>query len=125
MITQPLTIVICDDETLVRRALRMALDGEERFEVVAETENGHDGLEAARHWQPDFLLLDVSMPDADGFHVLERLREAQLPTRCVMLSAIRDDEMRDRALALGAVAYIDKGANLAEISGVLLSLAET
>ncbi len=68
-----LRVVLVDDEPLARRALREVLDADDDLEVVAECVDGEDALQAIRQQRPDLLLLDIQMPEMDGFEVLRRL----------------------------------------------------
>ncbi len=67
--------LIVDDHPSFRRTARVLLESE-GFEVVGEAENGAQALRLAVELQPDFILLDVQLPDYDGFEVTARLREA-------------------------------------------------
>src|SRR5262249_29119020 len=67
---QTLRVVIPDDETLARQKLRILLSEETGINIVAECSNGAETIRALRDYRPDLLLLDVQMPDMDGFEVL-------------------------------------------------------
>ena len=66
-------IVIADDEPLARRKIRILLDSEPDVQVVAECQDGGQTLSAIRACRPDLLLLDIQMPDLDGFQVLSEI----------------------------------------------------
>jgi DNA-binding NarL/FixJ family response regulator len=83
------TILIVDDHTHFRETARRLLETE-GFEVVGEAENGVDALRVAREVKPDVVLLDVHLPDFDGFEVAERLRQLD-PAPAVVLTSSRDD----------------------------------
>ena len=71
--------VIADDEHLARRKLRILLDSEPEVQVVAECHNGGQTLAAIRALRPDLLLLDIQMPDLDGFQVLSEILPDEMP----------------------------------------------
>lgn len=98
-------ILIVDDEPELRSMLRQYLT-REGFDV-AEAATGHEALDAAERFEPDLLLLDVGLPDIDGFEVLRTLRStSDIPV--IMLTA-RDDEIdRVVGLSVGADDYVVK-----------------
>src|ERR1700751_5479857 len=71
--------VVADDEALARQKLRILLDSEPGILVVAECKNAKETLAALEAYKPDLLMLDVQMPDADGFEVLKRAPAEQMP----------------------------------------------
>jgi two-component system KDP operon response regulator KdpE len=98
-------ILVVDDEERMVRFIRLNLE-HDGFQVV-EAFNGKQALERLRDETPDLVLLDVMMPDLDGFEVLRMMREvSQVPV--IMLTARSDEEDRVRGLELGADDYITK-----------------
>ena len=106
-------ILVVDDEPRMRRFVQMNLDLE-GYEVM-EAENGLRALERVRDDLPDLVVLDVMMPDLDGFETLERIREiSSVPV--IMLTAKGDEDDRIRGLDLGADDYIAKPFSPRELS---------
>jgi two-component system KDP operon response regulator KdpE len=98
-------ILVTDDEARMRRFVRMNLDLE-GYDVF-EAENGLVALQRVRDDMPDLVLLDVMMPDLDGFETLARIREmSSVPV--IMLTVKGDEEDRIKGLDLGADDYITK-----------------
>jgi DNA-binding NarL/FixJ family response regulator len=83
------TILIVDDYAPFRESARQLLESE-GFDVVGEAENGVTALRLARELQPEVVLLDVHLPDFDGFEVAERLARLEAPPDVVLTSS-RDD----------------------------------
>src|SRR3954462_10506496 len=79
-------LLIVDDHEGFRRSARMLLENE-GFDIVGEADNGVHGLRAARELLPDVVLLDVHLPDVDGFEVAERLAGDEHPPKVVLTSA--------------------------------------
>jgi two-component system, OmpR family, KDP operon response regulator KdpE len=106
------TALIIDDEVQIRRLLSVALEG--AGYAVREAENGSLGLQAIATTRPDVILLDLGLPDIDGFSVLRRLREwSQTP---VLVLTVRDsDEDKVAALDAGADDYVTKPFSTAEL----------
>jgi two-component system KDP operon response regulator KdpE len=98
-------VLVVDDEARMIRFVRMNLELE-GFQV-AEANNGLEALEKVRDELPDLVVLDVMMPEMDGFETLERLREiSTVPV--IMLTVKGDEEDRIRGLELGADVYVTK-----------------
>src|SRR5512147_79496 len=98
-------ILVVDDEERMVRFIRMNLE-HDGFQV-SEAFNGKQAIQRLRDINPDLILLDVMMPDIDGFEVLETIREiSQVPV--IMLTAKGEEDDRVRGLELGADDYITK-----------------
>ena len=106
-------ILVVDDESRMRRFVRMNLDLE-GYDVL-EAENGLAALQRVRDDQPDLVILDVAMPDLDGFETLARLRETSA-VPVIMLTVKGDEEDRIRGLDLGADDYMAKPFSPRELS---------
>lgn len=101
----PQMILIVDDELRMRRFIRMNLELE-GYQVI-EAENGIHALDQIRQFNPDLVIMDVMMPEMDGFETLKLLRE--ISTVPVILLTVRaDEEDITRGLGLGADDYITK-----------------
>lgn len=103
--------LIVDDEAVARRGLRTLLTEEEGYEVVGECGSGEEALEAIRERRPDVVLLDVRMPDLDGFEVLSRLGPDETPA-VVFVTAYGDRALD--AFRVDAVDYLLKPFDRAE-----------
>lgn len=99
-----LRVFVVDDEAPARRKLLRFLAGDSDVEVVGEAANGRDAVEGIRRTHPDLLLLDVQMPDFDGFEVVKQLAPP-LP-RIVFVTAF--DEYAIRAFDVHAFGYLLK-----------------
>jgi len=98
-------ILVVDDEERMVRFIRLNLE-HDGF-LVSEAFNGKEAIQQLRDVAPDLILLDVMMPDLDGFEVLERIRESnKVPV--LMLTAKGEEDDRVRGLELGADDYITK-----------------
>src|ERR1700693_5423104 len=95
-------VLIADDHPLFREGLRKVLACDDEISVVGEASNGNDCITMLIKLQPDILLLDLRMPYKDGLTVLEEVNFDQLPTRVVILTAVKDDRLIFRAVGLGA-----------------------
>lgn len=108
----PLRVVIIDDQPAIRLALRDLLSGESDITVVAEAQDGEEGLKVVHTEQPDAVLLDLEMPRLDGFAFL-RLQMAKKPVPVVVVSSHATRESVFRALELGAMEFVAKPLRIA------------
>jgi two-component system LytT family response regulator len=97
--------IIADDERLARRKLRILLGSEPQVEVVAECPNGRQTVSAIRSFRPDILLLDIQMPDLNGFDVLSEISSDEMP-QVIFTSAY--DQYAIRAFEARALDYLLK-----------------
>jgi two-component system LytT family response regulator len=97
--------VIADDERLARQKLLILLESEPQVKIVAECADGKQALAAIRTFQPDLLLLDIQMPDLNGFQVLDELRMEEMPA-VIFTSAY--DQYAIRAFEANALDYLLK-----------------
>jgi two-component system LytT family response regulator len=103
-----LKVVIADDEVLARQKLRQLLEAEEQVQVVGESANAFETMDLVRFTCPDLLLLDIQMPDLDGFGVISALSaegDIVLP-RIIFTTA--HDQYALRAFEINAVDYLLK-----------------
>ncbi|MCK6389922.1 MAG: response regulator transcription factor [Azonexus sp.] len=105
-----LRVLLADDHAMVRLGFRLLLTGE-GAEVVAEADSGEAAIRLFAEWQPDLLVMDVSMPGMGGLAALERLLAWSPKARVLMLSAHHDEIVPVRALKLGASGYLCKQAS--------------
>ena len=102
------TILIADDEPEIRNLLRLYLENE-NYQII-EAKDGREALSLLREKKPDLCLLDIMMPEMDGYHVLQELRkESNIPV--IILSAKDADSEKILGLNLGADDYLAKPFN--------------
>ena len=108
----PALILVVDDELPIRRFLRAGLEGQ-GYRLVEAT-NGKDGISEAAMRTPALVLLDLGLPDIDGFDVVRRIREwSQMPI--IVLSAREQEGDKIRALDAGADDYLTKPFSMGEL----------
>lgn len=108
--SDPLRVVIADDEPRVRHGLAMRLDLEPDLEIVGQAADATDVVAVATVTRPDLVLLDVRMPPGDGLGAIPRLRRALPGVRIVVLSLHDEQAARTRARAVGADDFVSKSA---------------
>jgi DNA-binding NarL/FixJ family response regulator len=117
------SVLLVDDNALVRRLLREQLTARGALEVVAEAGDAESAVQLAGEIAPDLVVLDLSMPGSDGFAAIGELLEAAPATRVVVMSGFAAEEVADRVLAAGASAYLEKGLRLNFTDALLEVLA--
>ncbi|CAM3086768.1 response regulator [Tsukamurella hominis] len=102
------SVLIVDDQRLIRDGLKMLLTAAPDFTVAGEATNGDEAVRAYLELGPDVVLMDLRMPGADGVHGIERIIAADPSARIVVLTTFDDDEHMYPALAAGAVGFLVK-----------------
>lgn len=111
-------ILIIEDDEKVAKALELRIRNAGYQTAVAA--DGYAGVSAVPKTNPDLVLLDINMPAGNGFTVAERIRSiTPKPTPIVFITASKNPEFVDRALALGASGYIEKPYNPAQVLELL------
>ena len=109
------TLALADDHAIVRRKLKDLLNEEADLHLVAEAENGLDIVRMVTELQPDVLVTDLTMPGLDGLQVTSEVRRLSPRTRVIVISVHREDTYVQRALELGAAAYVLKSASSTDL----------
>ncbi len=117
------TVVLVDDAAEVRELVRIWLEMSGEISVVGEGSNGAEAVERAHELHPSLMLLDVSMPVMDGLEALPQVLAASPGTRVVLYSGFEEQGLLEKALGLGASAFLKKSAPIEQLSETLLSLA--
>jgi DNA-binding NarL/FixJ family response regulator len=117
------SVLIADDQALVRVGLRKILEGEPDLTVAGEAGDGEDAIEAARRLRPDIVLMDIRMPVMDGIEATRRIVAARPATRVLVLTTFGLDSYVFDALRAGASGFMLKDAPPEEIAGAVRIVA--
>lgn len=111
-------LLICDDSNMARKQVTRSLpDG---WDVdITYAANGLEGIEAIRAGRAEMVFLDLTMPEMDGYQVLERVRAEKHKSIVIVISGDIQPEARDRVMALGALEFIKKPINKEKLAEVL------
>ena len=114
-------LLICDDSNMARKQLIRALPSDWGVSVTTAT-NGYEGLQAIRQGLGQVVLLDLTMPDMDGYQVLAAIRAENLKAKVIVVSGDVQEEAVRRTLELGALAFLKKPADPVELQLTLQRL---
>ena len=123
MVAAEIRIVVADDHPIVRQGLRQTIEAGRGLKVVAEANDGLQALELIKSHQPDVAVLDIDMPELDGFGVLRALRSEKVDVEVIFLTIHREEDFFNEAVNLGAKGYVLKDSALADIVNCVKAVA--
>jgi DNA-binding NarL/FixJ family response regulator len=111
----PISVFLVDDLPELRELIRLGVEEDPGFEIVGEAGDGRSALEGIVKTRPAAVLLDLSMPDMDGFQAIPQIREDTPDVAIIVLSGFAIDRMGEPVLERGADAYVEKGTPIQEL----------
>jgi DNA-binding NarL/FixJ family response regulator len=114
-VSDPIRVLLVDDDALVRSGLKMMLAGAPQIRVVGEVDDGRGVLAAVDIQHPDVVLMDIRMPQLDGIAATRLLRTQPRPPAIIMLTTFDADGLVMRALQAGAAGFLLKNTPPVEI----------
>jgi DNA-binding NarL/FixJ family response regulator len=118
-----ISVLIVDDQDLVREGLRMLLEAEPDLRVAGEARSGSQALAQARRLDPDVVLMDVRMPEMDGIQATAQLVRSGCRARILMLTTFNLDEYVYHAMKAGAGGFLLKDASREQLAGAVRTVA--
>jgi two-component system, NarL family, invasion response regulator UvrY len=118
-----INIILCDDHTLVRKAMKQLLETQSDMKVDTEFGSGEEMLHNIDSIRADVLLIDVSLPGISGIEVLTKIIESSRKLPVIMLSMYPEDQFAVQALRIGAKAYIQKDSDPAILVSAIRKIA--
>jgi DNA-binding NarL/FixJ family response regulator len=114
-----ITVLLVDDVPELRELIRYGLEGDSELEVIGEAGDGREAIAAVEALDPAAVVLDLSMPDVDGYQAILELRTRHPQVAIVVLSGFAPERIRERVIDQGADAYLEKGTPIAELAQLL------
>lgn len=117
--TEPIRIILVDDQELIRVGFRLVIEAESDMRVVGEATDGDAAVALAAQLRPDVVLMDVRMPGRDGIAATEAIVQAQPETRVLVLTTFDLDEYAFGAIKAGASGFLLKDAQRQEMTAAV------
>lgn len=121
--TNKIEIIIADDHPLFREGVRTIISKERSFSLIAEAENGQIALELIEKHQPLVAVLDLDMPELNGFDVTRAIRKKGLTIEIIMLTMYCDERLFQSAVNLGIKGYVLKDSARADIISAIKAVS--
>jgi DNA-binding NarL/FixJ family response regulator len=118
------SVLIADDQALVRAGFRMILETDPDISVVAEAGDGAQAVQAGRRTRPDVILMDIRMPGMDGLQATRQLLAGTAPPRVLMLTTFDLDEYVFDALSAGASGFLLKDVEPEHLLAAIHTIAQ-
>ena len=117
------SIMIADEDRLVRDCLKMLLELNGRFQVIAEAEDGRDAVKLALEKKPDVILIDALLPKLSGIEAVRQIRSEQPRCRAIVTSKSHTSSQVRAALLAGAIGFLPKSTSARELVDAVQSVA--
>ena len=115
---------MADDHPIVRQGLRRMIEADKNLLIVAEAGDGQTALELIENHQPNVAVLDIDMPEMDGFEVVRQLRRKKINIEIVFLTMHHEEELFQAAMDLGVKGYVLKDSAISDIVAAIKSAAK-
>ena len=119
---KPNSVMIVDDDDLVRVGLRAVLSGLSRYEVVGEASNGREAAKLARKLEPDIIIIDVGMAEMNGIDATKRILSTNPSTKIIAVSMHTESRYVTQMLDAGAIGYLPKQRAIDELPFALKTI---
>jgi DNA-binding NarL/FixJ family response regulator len=123
MSTEPVRVLVVDDDKLMRAGLRAVFSSDDEIEVVGEAGDGRAAIDSAKRLTPDVILMDVRMPEMDGITATREVLQAAPETRVVIVTTFEEDDYVFGALAAGASGFLLKRTGPEELIEAIKTVA--
>ena len=122
--TNPIKLIIADDEMLIRTGLKIMLEASGNVEVLALAESGRAAFESCKEYQPDVVLMDIRMPESNGIEGTKLIKEAFPEVKVLIVTTFQDTEYIVEAVQNGASGYLLKDSSPeAILDGIKVALS--
>lgn len=124
MMTEPITILIVDDHSIVRQGARAFLEAQPDLHVVGEAASGEEAVQLAQELIPDVVLMDLVLPAMNGIEATRAVKRLSPRSQVVVLTSFYDDDFIFPALRAGAISYTLKDIHSTELADIVRKAAQ-
>ncbi len=117
-------IAIADDHEIVRDGIKLLLEDEPGFEIVSEAENGKQALSFCKDYEPDLVIMDITMPEMDGIEATKKIKDQYTNIKVLALTMLSEDQHIRKMIKAGASGYILKSAGKEELIKAIKTIIE-
>ncbi|MEW6194311.1 MAG: response regulator transcription factor [Bacteroidota bacterium] len=121
---EKLRIILADDHPLLIQGLAQVLSKKENLQIVGQAVDGESALGLIRNLKPDIAILDVQMPQPDGFEIAKIISREKLPTKIIFLTMFKEEAFIKKVIELGVKGYILKESAVTDIAKCIDAVAE-
>jgi Response regulator containing a CheY-like receiver domain and an HTH DNA-binding domain len=122
-VSKTIKVVVVDDHPLFRAGVVQAIELDKSIQVVAQGSSANNAVELSKKFQPDVILLDISLPDANGIQAAATLSVSEHSPQILMLTVSADVKDVMQSLDVGAAGYVLKGVNAADLIHAVKTVA--
>lgn len=117
-------IVIADDSEMLRERIKESLKDIKEVEIVGEAKDGIEAVKIIEEKNPDFVLLDIRMPEMNGIEVLKKIKKGKSKTKVCIFTNYPYSQYKEKCIEEGADYFFDKNINFQEIKNLIVELAQ-
>lgn len=117
-------VLLVEDHTMTRMGLSLVLEKAQGIELIAEAEDGLQGVEMAQKLMPDVILMDIGLPNIDGIEATKRIKESGIESRVLIFTSRDNEDDVFACFKAGADGYIMKGASPMQTTNAILAVNE-
>ncbi len=117
-------VLLVEDHTMIRMGTALVIENTDGIELVAQAENGVQGVQAAKEFLPDVILMDIGLPVMDGIEATRQIKDMNLNSKILIFTSRENDDDVFAALAAGADGYIMKGATPEQLTSAIIAVNE-
>lgn len=117
-------VLLVEDHTMIRMGTALVIERTQNIELIAQAEDGQQGVDMAKEFNPDVILMDIGLPVIDGIEATKQIKAADLDSKILIFTSRDSDDDVFAALAAGADGYIMKGATSEQMEAAIIAVNE-
>lgn len=117
-------VLLVEDHTMIRMGTALVIEKTDGIELVAQAEDGRQGIDMAKELKPDVILMDIGLPNIDGIEATRQIKETEPGSKILIFTSRDNDDDVFASLAAGADGYIMKGATAQQLEQAIIAVNE-